>query len=221
MANVEQLEKNLKDMAAKIAGLETKLREVDDVKEIEKLQWIYGYYLDNRLMQEVVDLFSDDTESVEVANRGVFLGKEGAGRFFLYAQGQAAPGWIMGRHLQLQGVVHVGADGRTAKGRFQCIFMSVANFGARDLPPRACWGYGVYENDYVKENGKWMFQKLHFNRFFYTPYEDGWLKTPDAGSRMYDPVKPDLPPTAYHPYPDQYIVPFHYEHPITGKKTGD
>ena len=59
MANVEQLEKNLKNLAAKIAGLETKLREVDDVKEIEKLQWIYGYYLDNRLMQEVVDLFSE------------------------------------------------------------------------------------------------------------------------------------------------------------------
>ena len=217
MVNVEQLVMKIENLEAKIAELETKLGEVDDVKEIKKLQNIYGYYLDSRFMQEVVDLFSDDAESVEVANRGVFLGKEGARRFFLHAQGQPAPGWIMGRHLQLQGVVDVEADGRTARGRFQCLFMSVGNFGAQDMPPRACWGYGVYENDYIKENGKWMFKKLHFNRFFYTPYEDGWLKTPDAGSRMYDPVKPDLPPTAYHPYPDQYIVPFHYKHPITGK----
>ncbi len=35
---------------------------------------------------------------------------------------------------------------------------------------------------------------------------------------MYDPVKPDLPPTAYHPYPSQYIVPMHYKNPITGKQ---
>ena len=123
----------------------------------------------------------------------------------------------MGRHLQLQGVIHVDPDGKTAKGRWQCLFMSVGNFGVQGMPPRDCWGYGVYENDYIKENGKWMFKKLHFNRFFYTPYEDGWLKTPDAGSRMFDPVKPDLPSTAYHPYPEQYIVPFHYKHPITGQ----
>lgn len=217
MANTEQMEKKIEDLEAKIQKMETKLREVDDIEEIKKLQKIYGFYLDNRLSQEVVDLFSEDTESVEVANRGVYLGKEGARRFFLQAQGRPAPAWAMGRHLQLQGVVNVDPDGKTASGRWQCLFMSVVNFGAQGMPPRACWGYGVYENVYVKENGKWMFKKLHFNRIFYTPYEDGWLKTPDAGSRMFDPVKPDLPPTAYHPYPEQFIVPFHYKHPITGQ----
>ena len=140
MANAVQMGIKIENLEAKIKELETKLREVDDVKEIEKLQGIYGYYLDNRLMQQVVDLFSDDTESVEVANRGVFLGKEGAKRFFLHAQGQPAPGWIMGRHLQLQGVIHVDPDGKMANGRWQCIFMSVANFGAQGMPPRACWG---------------------------------------------------------------------------------
>src|SRR3972149_5442892 len=208
MANVEQLEKNLKNLAAKIAGLETKLREVDDVKEIEQRQRIYGDDLDNGMMQEVVDLFSEDTESVEVANRGVFLGKKGAARFFLYAQGQAAPGWLMGRHMQLQGVTHVAPGGKTAKARWHVLFMSVTNFGAKDMPPKACWGYGIYENDYVKVNGRWMFKKLHFNRYFYTPYDEGWLKTPDAGAKMYDPVTPDLPPTAYHPYPEKYVPPF-------------
>jgi hypothetical protein len=217
MANIEQMEKKIEDLEARIQKLDTKLREVDDIEEIKNLQRIYGYYLDNRLSQEIVDLFSDDTESVEVANRGVYLGKEGARRFFLQAQGRPAPAWAMGRHLQLQGVVNVDPDGKTANGRWQCLFMSVVNFGAQGMPPRACWGYGVYENTYAKENGKWMFKKLYFNRIFYTPYEDGWLKTPDAGGRMYDPVEPDLPSTAYHPYPEQYIVPFHYKHPVTGQ----
>ncbi len=74
MANIEQMEKKIEALEARIQKLDTKLREVDDIEEIEKLQRIYGYYLDNRLSQEIVDLFSDDTESVEVANRGVYLG---------------------------------------------------------------------------------------------------------------------------------------------------
>lgn len=217
MASIDQLETKIENLASKVEELETKLRIPQDIQEIEKLQRIYGYYLDGNMMQEVVDLFSDNTESVEVANRGVYLGKEGAKRFFLYAQGQAAPGWRMSRHFQLQGVTTVNPDGKTASGRWHVLFLAVSNFGAKDLPPRACWGYGLYENKYVKENGLWLFSKLHFNRYFYTPYEDGWLKTPDAGSIMYDPVKPDLPPTAYHPYPSQYIVPMHYKHPVTGK----
>ena len=168
-------------------------------------------------MKEVVELFSDKTESVEVAHRGVYLGKEGVHRFFTGAQGKPAPEWAMGRHMQMQGVITVNPDGRTAGGRWHCLFLSVTNFGVETQPPQAAWGYGVYENTYVKENGKWLFLKLHFNRYFYTPYEDGWLKTPDAGRNAPDPVKPDLPPTAFHPYPSRYIVPFHYRHPITGK----
>lgn len=212
-----EIEDKVARLEARIEELEAKLRTTNDVQEIEKLQRIYGYYLDANMMQQVVDLFSDNAESVEIANRGVYLGKEGVARFFLYAQGQAAPGWRMGRHLQLQGVTTMNADGKTASGRWHVLFMAVSNFGAKDLPPRACWGYGVYENKYVKEDSKWLFSKIHFNRYFYTPHEDGWLKTPDAGAIMYDPVKPDLPPTAYHPYPSQYVVPMHYSHPITGK----
>lgn len=207
---------NLEELAKKVEELEAKVRLADDVEQIKRLQRIYGYYLDNQMHQEIVDLFSDNTESVEVANRGVYLGKEGAKRFFLHAQGQLAPPYTMGRHIQMQGIVTVDSGGNTARGRWQCLFMSVSSHAMPGVP-RAIWGYGVYENEYIKEDGKWMFKKLHFNRIFYTPYEDGWLKTPDIGSKMWDPVEPDLPPTAYHPYPSKYIVPFHYKHPITGK----
>ncbi|MFC1532010.1 nuclear transport factor 2 family protein [Thermodesulfobacteriota bacterium] len=207
---------DLKELEKKVKELEAKVSLADDIEQIKRLQKIYGYYLDNGLHQEIVDLFSDDTESVEVANRGVFLGKEGAKRFFLHAQGKPSPSYSMGRHIQMQSVVTVDQGGKTAKGRWQCLFMSVSNNAVPGVP-RAVWGYGVYENEYIKEDGKWMFRKLHLNRFFYTPYEDGWLKTPDIGGPLVEPVAPDLPPTAYHPYPSKYVVPFHYKHPITGK----
>jgi hypothetical protein len=179
---------------------------------------MYGYYLDNNLAQEIVDLFSDSTESVEIATPRVYLGKAGVRRFFLQNQAAPRPGWVMGRHLQLQGVTNVDAGGMTAKGRWQCLFMSASDFNIPSVPT-AYWGYGVYENEYIKENNKWLFRKMHFNRIFFTPYHDGWVKTPDIrpNSIKFDPTKPDLPPTAYHPYPQEFIVPFHYKHPITGK----
>ena len=207
---------DLKELELKIKELEAKINLSEDIEQIKRLQRIYGYYLDNGLHQEIVDLFSDDTESVEVANRGVYLGKEGAKRFFLHAQGKPAPSYSMGRHIQMQGVVTLDQGGKTAKGRWQCLFMSVSNNVVPGVP-RAVWGYGVYENEYIKEDGKWLFKKLYFNRIFYTPYEDGWLKTPDCGGQLWDPVEADLPSTAYHPYPSKYVVPFHYKHPVTGK----
>ncbi len=83
---------------------------------------------------------------------------------------------------------------------------------------RQIWIHGVYENEYVKEGGKWKFKKLHFNLTFRTPYEDGWLKVPVVGQNGPDEViKPDAPPAAYFPYPSGYHVPFHFTHPVTGK----
>src|SRR5512136_3007322 len=122
MANMEQLEETIQQMKAKISELEAKVTRVDDIEQIQKLQRMYGYYLDNGMMQEVVDLFSDNAESCEIANRGVFLGKAGVKRFFLQAQGQTSPAWHMGRHMQLQGVVNVSPDGTTAKGRWHVFF---------------------------------------------------------------------------------------------------
>lgn len=62
--------------------MEARLQMVEDTLQIDKLEKIYGYYLDNGMFQEVIDLFSDNTESVEVGDRGVFKGKDGVKRFF-------------------------------------------------------------------------------------------------------------------------------------------
>lgn len=70
------------ELEAKIKILEDKLAAVEDIQQIEKLQRAYGYYLDNRLFDQVVDLFSENTESLEISDSGVYLGKAGVSRFF-------------------------------------------------------------------------------------------------------------------------------------------
>lgn len=203
------------DLEAKVKILEERLNVIQDVQAIEKLQRIYGFYLDNRLWDEVVDLFSDNTESLEISDSGVYLGKVGVKRFFKDFLGKGGlpsfPG-ILGIHMQLQGIVNVDPEGDTAKGRWQCL-MLLATPVEGEL--KALLGHGIYEVEYIKEDGIWKFKKMHFYLNFRAPLEEGWVKTPVVISMAKG--TPDLPPTVYKPYPEKYIVPFHYKHPITGK----
>src|SRR5512143_2591341 len=120
------------DLESRVKELEDKLAEAQDIQQIEKLQRIYGYYLDNRLWDQVVDLFSENAESLEISDSGVYLGKAGVSRFF---KGFLGRGGLpphpqgLGIHMQLQGVVDRNANGRTAKGRWQCIMLLASPWG--------------------------------------------------------------------------------------------
>jgi hypothetical protein len=146
----DSIEAKIQQLEAKIGELEAKVQYTKDVQEIEQLERIYGYYLDANMMEDVAALFSDDCESVEIANRGVYLGKKGVERFFTGAQAQDMPNWRMGRHMQLQGVTTINPDGKTANGRWHVLFLATSNSEPRICLPLACWDYGVYENKFVK-----------------------------------------------------------------------
>jgi hypothetical protein len=198
-----------------------RLQVVEDIQQIDKLEKIYGYYLDNGQNQKIVDLFSDNAESIEISDRGVFKGKEGIrGFFFRYlGQGQKgdlreiAPGRML-FHMQHQGVIDVQADGKTAKGRWYLLMIQAwpAEPGG---PDRSVIGHGVYENEFVKEDGVWKFKKMFMSLHFRSPIPEGWVTTPVVGAGRAS--QSDAPPTAYHPYPNLKIVPFHWENPVTGE----
>src|SRR3569833_456063 len=92
---------------------------------------------------------------------GDYLTKLGGG-----GQGPA-PGAV---HTQLieQSGVDMSVDGRTAKGRWYGFFLFADGKGGATLEG------GTYENEYVKENGKWKISNLTFHTQFEGSYEDGW-----------------------------------------------
>jgi len=201
-------------LEAKIHTLETRLQVLEDIEEIKKLQRIYGYYLDKALWDELVDLFAEDG-SLELAQRGVYVGKASIRKVWSLmpdARDGLKYGMLM-NHMNLQGVVHIDPGGKTAKGRWRA-FMQQAKLGER-----AHWGEGVYENEYVKEEGVWKFKKIHWYTTFITPYDTGWHKEYEhVMPRVNEEVPPDLPPTEeFDDYPSVYIPPFHYKHPVTGR----
>jgi hypothetical protein len=199
--------------------LEKQVTLQEDIQAIENLQKTYGYYFDSNMWSEIVDLFSDtQTESVEIADHGVLYGKKGVEHIYhdiIGARGRkvAREPWIQFIVMQIGAVIDVAPDGKTAKARFQTWLFEAKPYGAY---PRQEYLHGYYENKYVKENGKWLFSKLHWNNTFCSPVEDGWLNLPLMGWMPLPDA--DAPPTAFHPYPyHRGNVPFHYKHPITSK----
>lgn len=214
---VKELEKEVRALKEKQQAMESRLQTYEDIEEIKRLQRIYGFYLEHWMSQEIVDLFSDDPEiSVELSTSGVFKGKEGVKRYFFKTK--PTPDFLH-QVLQVQPVIDITPDHKTAKGRWY-------GWGIMALPKEGgIWqGYnnGIYECEYVKESGRWKFKKIHWHRIFLAPYSEGWVKPekvlkgdPMAASPA-QPM-PDLPTTTHNPYPSGVVVPFHYQHPVTGK----
>ena len=205
---------------ATLKELQARITRLEDIKQIEKLQRMYGYYLDYNEYQKVVDLFSESVESVEISDYGVYKGKKGVKRFYLELLGGKPPRvGELSIGMIIQGVVDIDQNAKTAKGRWYCMMIEAKpTLSLHEGELRQLWGNGIYENEYVKEDGKWMFKKVFFFLNFRTPYEDGWLKVPVVGQNgPSTEVPPDGPPTFYYPYPAGVHLQPHYKHPITGK----
>jgi hypothetical protein len=166
-----------------LAEMEKQITLMEDVQAIEDVQKMYGYYMDTHQREQVVSLFSEDTESLEIESVGLFLGKKGVRQFFLEndllkGNETAGPGWINILIMMFQDVIDVAPDGKTAKGRWNTWLAEAMPVGGI---PRQQWCQGYYENEYVKEDGQWLFKKLHWNVTIFTSFEAGWLKVPLLG----------------------------------------
>jgi hypothetical protein len=204
-----QLPSSLDGLAARAAALQRDIATLEDVNAIKKLQRIYGFYTDKQLWSEAADLFAADGE-IEVGGRGVYVGPQRV-REFLRLNGPESPQpKRLNDHMQLQPIVHVAPDGQTAQGRWH-VFAQEAVHGEY-----AQWGLGVLENEYVKDGGVWKIRRHHFYTTMYTPYEAGWGKEAIPNPEPSAELPPDRPPTAaYEAYPKAFVVPFHYENPVT------
>jgi hypothetical protein len=216
-----ELEEMVKDLQKQVKTLQEQTRALRDIEEIKKLQRTYGYYLENWMTDEVVDLFSDSPETVLLVHAGEFRGKEGVRRFFrprTAHRGRRMPEFFH-QVMQLSPVIDVAPDGKTAKGRWY-------GFGANATPVKygvfQGWMDGVYENEYIKEDGVWKIWKLGWYMFFFAPYFKGWVSPERQCDKNFQHQPPDLAADGPSPdtfYPSQYIPAFHFEHPVTGKPT--
>jgi hypothetical protein len=214
--------------------LEHKIGLLEDAHAVKCLQFKYGYYLDKCLYDEVVDLFSDSGAVHFMGGR--YNGKAGARRLYCnrfrhnFTDDHNGPiyGFLLD-HPQFQDIVDVAPDGNTAKGRFRVLMQAGSHLSKTDRKPflpQQWWEAGIYENDYVKEDGVWRIKLLNYNLFWQANFETGWAHhKPYAGHESHvpktypeDPNGPDEIVGGALPFwPETPVVPFHYPHPVTGK----
>jgi len=217
-AQVSDVSARLAAARSRLAAIQHRSTRVRDIDQIENLQKIYGYYTDKMLWDQVLDLFADNA-TLEIGFSGVYAGKDNIRRY-LYSLSDGKQGPIEGRlyeHMQFQPIISLSDDGNSARGRWHTL-LQLGNYGSGS---GGQWGEGVYENQYVKQDGVWKIGKLHWYAEFIAPYEGGWLKVNQDAVREYSVgkgVTPDRPPSEdYKIYPDVSIVPFHYPNPVTGE----
>jgi hypothetical protein len=221
-----------KDAMRRLEHLERRIARLEDVHAVRTLHFKYGYYIDMCLYDQACELFADDGE-VRFLN-GVYRGKAGARRLYcdwfrnLFTNGHNGPvhGFLLD-HLQLQDIVDVSADGRTAKGRFRALLLAGQHASKKERIannfPTQCWEGGIYENLYVKDRGVWKIQLLNYNMLWQADYEPGWANSGvhlPALTRVFpdDPHGPDeLLSSVPNTWPHTRVVPFHYAHPVTGE----
>jgi hypothetical protein len=206
-------------LQSRLQALETRIHQLESTAAIERLQHIYGYYLDNRMWKETVALFSDDGE-VEIGRRGLYRGREQLRTFFFDVLGRGRSGRArneLHNHIQIQGVVTLGEHGDRAFGRFRAL----AQF-AQEMPDgsRGCgWAEGVYENEYVQNDGAWRIRVLRWTPSFYGKLPEEAIAAGRPSAPVSQQFPPSAPPTHAKDESGAFILPFHYPHPLTGERT--
>lgn len=196
-------------LAGDVAQLEAEIARLEAIDEIENLQRIYGFYIDKNLWTQAADLFAEDG-SIEVGGEGVYEGKDRV-LAYLRSHGEEGPqDGILNDHMQLMPVITVNDDG-TAQGRWHHFSQQAVHGESHHL------GTGIYENEYVFEDGVWKISKIHRYTTMKTPYDDGWAVTALPRTTPSESLPPDSGPSEdYENYPAVFVPPFHYQHPVTG-----
>lgn len=221
-------ETEIAEMKKRLDTLEHELGVQQDIHAVRRLQYTYGYFIDKSQYNEVVDLFSDAGEVWFLG--GIYKGKAGIRRLYIerfqtqFTDGHNGPryGWLLD-HPQLQMIVDVEPDRKTAKVRGRSMMQAGLHETAKG-EQRAWWEGGIYENEYVREDGIWKIKALRYFPFWHGSFEEGWAKTKidfiPMASICYpqDPLGPDaLIDPMPRLWPATDTVPFHFPHPVTGK----
>ena len=168
------------DLVQVVQQLQAKVDKLEAESEVRKLHHKYGYYLDKCLYNETYDLFANHPDTYVQFLNGRFRGKAGIKRLYIdrfaktFVRGRNGPvhGFLLD-HLQAQDIVDYfsetdesapGGSAPKAKARFRAL-MSAGNHISMDegmLPrsKRQWWEGGLYENEYIKEDGVWKIFRL-------------------------------------------------------------
>jgi len=198
---------------ATLAGLERRIAAMNDADRVRNLQHAYGYYVDRKMWDDVVDLFARDGV-LEVGGIGVYRGPAGVRRALELMGPQGLRHGQLNERPQFDVTVTVAPGGREAWARG----IELGQLGEADRG-EGWWQVSTFANRFVKEGGLWKLREMRLFPLFKTDYYQGWHK-----NRIVDPVPtgrlaPDGPvPAADRGMADRLIPAFAAPNPVSGAR---
>ncbi|MXO67089.1 nuclear transport factor 2 family protein [Altererythrobacter endophyticus] len=177
--------------SAELAALDRDVSRTQSLRAVKDLQRFYAQYAQFALWPEMADLFSQDATLIW-------------GETTVHGRGEIAE-WLKNRLGGTRGLsdgalrapfiedplVNLSIDGKSAKGRWLGLIMAGDGSGETSIEG------GIFENEFVLDNGVWKFSKLHFYPQYEGDYETGWS---NAGGQ-------ELPQIPYHFTLDETGIP--------------
>jgi hypothetical protein len=149
------------------------LEELRDIERIKRLKATYCHLVDAGRWNDLAELFTEDA----TCDYGFFGRYEGrdqiVNKFFGELVSSAAS---FNAHMVHNPIIDVRDD--TASGAWYLTAQTT-------IQPanQAVWVMGIYHDEFRRVAGEWKLSLLQFEFKYYTPFEDGWAKTP-----MWDPT---------------------------------
>jgi len=148
--------------------LARKVQKLDDLEAIKRLKHRYCAYCDDNYNPDgIADLFVEDAVW-DGGDFGRYVGREAVRDFF-----RGAPKVMsFAAHQVMNPMIDVDGDRATGEWKLlqPCTLQTKEG-------PRAMWLAAIYHDEYVRTAAGWKFQNLKVNMLFFSPHDEGWVKT--------------------------------------------
>jgi ketosteroid isomerase-like protein len=155
--------------------IEERIRVLEDIEEIKKLKASYCLYLDAGIAgdakkwDDYLDLFTEDVIG-DLGIFGFYKGKEAVAKFFKETVGSILTYTVHEVHNPI-----IQVEGDKAHGTWY--YDTPCTVKQPDGTEKAAWMHGMYFEDYIRIGGKWKYKEWKVTFEFFTPFEEGWVKT--------------------------------------------
>lgn len=154
------------------SDLEKRIRRLEDLGDIRRLKSLYCHLVDRgvagdpQAVAELMGHFVDDSWG-EYGDFGKYEGKESLTAFF----GAVVPGLLSFTAHRVHNPV-IDIEGDRARGLWY--FEVPCTLREKNM---AGWLSGRYEEEFVRRDGRWMWESITAVFDYATPYDQGWAKT--------------------------------------------
>jgi len=136
--------------------LRTRIRVLEDIEAIRRLRNKYFRCLDGRLWDEMAGCFADDVDASYFNGELKFSGRDALVQFFKLGLTDVLIGMHHGHHPEIEITSETTARGTW--GLHNYLIDKKNNRGQRIA--------GVYQDEYVKKDGRWQIKSIVCNQIF-------------------------------------------------------